>query len=85
MPHISSIDATICAADDLIYALQNPAPESQLFKLGNGKKGGIEYPRGNIQKIKPPEVPPRVPVREVFQDKLQEVNQEISQMKIASQ
>ena len=41
MPHMSSTDATICAADDLIYALHNPATESQLFKLGNGKKEAL--------------------------------------------
>ena len=38
MPQMSSMDATYHAAQDLIYALQNPTPASSLVKLVNGHK-----------------------------------------------
>ena len=38
IPQMSSIDATIHAAQDLIYSLQNTASESPLVKQGNGHK-----------------------------------------------
>ena len=38
MPQMSSMDATTHAAQDLIYALQNPAPAIALVKLGHGHK-----------------------------------------------
>ena len=38
MPKMSSTDATIYAAHDLILGLQNPAPASPLFTLGNTHK-----------------------------------------------
>ena len=37
MPQMSSMDSTYHAAQDLIYALQNPAPASPLVRLGHGK------------------------------------------------
>ena len=47
---MSSKDATFHAAQDLIYALQNPELASPVFKLGNWAQGGIEEPIRNIQK-----------------------------------
>ena len=41
IPQMSSIDETFHATHDLIYALQNKAPASQLFKLGNGHKEAL--------------------------------------------
>ena len=38
MPHMSSMDATFHAAQDLIYTLHNPEPERPLVKIGNGHK-----------------------------------------------
>ena len=85
MPNMSSKDATFHAAQNLIYALQNPAPVSPLFKLGNGNKEELMTLSELFRKTSAPAVLPRVPVREVVQEKLKEVNQERSQMKNASQ
>ena len=41
MLQMSSTDATFHAAQDLVYALQNPAPENPLIKLGNGHKEAL--------------------------------------------
>ena len=38
MPQMSSMDATYHDAQDLIYALQNPARANPLVKLGHGNK-----------------------------------------------
>ena len=38
MPQMSSMDANFHTTQDLIYALQNPALEIPLVKLGNGHK-----------------------------------------------
>ena len=38
MPQMSCMDATYHAAQDLIYAPQNPAPARPLVRLGNGHK-----------------------------------------------
>ena len=84
-PQMYSKDATFHAAQDLIYALHNQTPESQLVKLGNGHKKALRTLAVIFRKSNPPAVPPRVPVKEVFQEKLQRVNQERTQMKIASQ
>ena len=80
-----SVDATYHSAQDLIYALHNPAPAWPLVKLGNGHKEASETLAEIFRKANPPAVPPRVPVREVDQKKLQEVNQEGTQMKWAPQ
>ena len=82
---MSSKDVTSHASQDLIYALQNPAPAIPLVKLGKGNKDTLRTLAEIFGKINPPAVPLRVPVREVVQEKLQEVNQEIAQMKTASQ
>ena len=42
MPQMSSMDATYHAAQDLIYVLQNPAPEIPLVKLENGHKESLK-------------------------------------------
>ena len=39
---MSSIDANYHAAQDIIYALQNPAYASPLVKLGNGHKEALK-------------------------------------------
>ena len=85
MPQISSMDATYHAAQDLMYALQNPEPASPLVKSVNGHKEALKTLKEIFRKANPPAVPPRVPVREVGQKKLQEVNQEGTQIKSALQ
>ena len=85
MAQMSSMDATNHAAQVLVYALQNPAPEIPLVKLGNVKKEALMNLAEIYRKENPPSVPPRVPVREVGQKKLQEVNQEGTQMKSSPQ
>ena len=54
MPNMSYIHATFHAAQDLIYALQNPEPESPLEKTNKLTQVGIDYPSINIQKSHPP-------------------------------
>ena len=85
MPQMSSTDVTYHAAQYIIYALQNPAPEITLVKLGNEHKGALKNLTEIFRKENPPAVPPSLPVREVGQKKLQEVNQEGTQMKMSSQ
>ena len=41
MPLMYSTDVTIHAAQDLIYALKNPAPATLLVKLGDGNKESL--------------------------------------------
>ena len=41
MPQMSSMDATFHAAQELIYALQNPEPTIPLLKLGNLHKEAL--------------------------------------------
>ena len=41
MPNMSSIDATFHAAQDLIYALQNPTLAIPLVEPGNGHKDAL--------------------------------------------
>ena len=85
MPNMSSKDATFNTVQDLIYALQNPAPARPLVKPKDGHKEELRTLEEIFRKPIPPEVPLRVSVREGFQEKLKEVNQERSQMKSASQ
>ena len=42
MLQMSSTDVTFHAAQYLVYALQNPAPESSQVKLGNGHKEALK-------------------------------------------
>ena len=84
-PEISSIYATLHAAQDLLYALHHPEPEISLFKLGNGHKESLRTPKERSRIENPPTVLPRVTVRAVVQEKLQDVKQERDQMKTASQ
>ena len=65
------MDATYYAAQDLIYVLHNPAPESPLVKLSPGHKEALKTLADIFRKSNPPAVPLRVPVREVGQKKLQ--------------
>ena len=81
MPHMYSMDANYHAAQDLIYALQNPAPASPLVNFGNGHREALKTLADIFRKPNPPAVPTRVPVRDVGQKKLQEINQEGTQMK----
>ena len=85
IPQMSSIDATIHAAHDFIYSLQNTASASPLVKLGNGHKESFRTLSEIFRESNPLVVLPRVPVREVFQEKLQKMNQERTQIKFSSQ
>ena len=85
MPQMSSTAATIHATRDLIYAIQNTASASPLFKPGNGHKESLRTPKERSRIENPPTVLPRVTVRAVVQEKLQDVKQERDQMKTASQ
>ena len=67
MPHMSSMDATYHATQDLIYAPQSTAPASPLLKLGYVSKESLNTLDGIFRKVNPPVVPPRVLVREVGQ------------------
>ena len=77
MPKMSSKDETFHATLDLIYALQNPDPDSPLGKLGNGHKETISNLEEIFIKAIPPKVPLRFPVKNLVQKKTKEVNQEI--------
>ena len=85
MPQMSSADATIHAAQGLIYGIQNPAPAIPLVKLVNSYKESLRSLSEIFRKATPPAVPPRVQVRGAYQEKLQHVNQERYEMKNASQ
>ena len=85
MPQISSAYARIHAAQDLIYALQNPAPAIPQVKLGKIHKKSLRYLMEILRKSTPPALPLKVPVRGAYQEKLQQVNQERTQMKMSSQ
>ena len=63
MPHMSSMDATYHAAQDLMHALHNTAPESPLVKLGHGHKEALKTLTNIFRKSNPPAVPLRFPVR----------------------
>ena len=76
---MSSVDASYHAAQDLIYALHNPAPAIPLVKLGIGHKEALRTLTEIFRKANPSAVPQRVPVREVGQKKIKELNQEVNQ------
>ena len=65
MPEISNIDAKFHVTQDLIYALQNLAPENPLDKLGNGNKETLSILAEIFSKASTPAIPLRLPVREV--------------------
>ena len=81
MPKMSSTDATIHVAQDLIHALQNPEPASPLVALVNSHKEALIFLADIFGTITSPAVPPRVSVRRACQEKLQKVNQEATQIK----
>ena len=70
------MDATYHAAQDLIYALQNPAPANPFVKLGHLQKESLKTLAVIFIKGNPPALPLRVPVRELGQKRLQEMYQE---------
>ena len=84
IPKMSSTDATIHATQDLIYALQDPAPDSSSVKLVNTHNESFIEIAYIFRKETPSAVPTRVPVRGGFK-KLQQVNQERTHMKNAFQ
>ena len=61
MPNISSTDAAIHAAQDLIRALQNPAPCSSLVTLGNTHNEAMI----SLEKIFDKSTSPAIPLRVV--------------------
>ena len=64
MPHISSINTSFHATQDLIYSLHNPLPEIPIVKLVNGKNEALGTLSEIFIKSNPPAVPLMVPVRE---------------------
>ena len=85
MSLMSYMDATYHAAQDLIYALHNPALAIPLVNLGNLHNEALKTLAEIFRKANPPAVPPRVPVREVGQKKPHDMNREGNQMKRALQ
>ena len=81
MSKMSSTDATINAAHDLIHAVYNPSPDIPLLTLGNSHKEELISLAEIFGKSTSPAVPPRVPVRGAFQEKIQQVNKEETQIK----
>ena len=63
MPKMSSTDATIHAAHDLIHSLQNSESESPPVTLENTHKESLRSLSGIFVKATSPAVPPRVPAR----------------------
>ena len=84
IPKMSSIDAKFHAAQDLIYALYNPAPSIPISKLVNGNKEALRTLAEIFIKYSPPEILLRVTVGEIVKEKPKEVNQERAQLKSAS-
>ena len=72
MPQFFSTNAKIHAAQDLINALKNPAPEIPILKLGHSQKETLKYLTEIFRKTTSAAVPPRVPVRGEYQEKLQQ-------------
>ena len=81
MPKMSSTDATIHAAQDLIHALQNLAPARPLVTLVNVHKEALGFLSDIFGKATSPSVPPRVPIKEAYPEKLRHMNQEENQGK----
>ena len=63
MTKMSSKDANVHSAKDLIYALQNPSPEIPLVKLVNGHKYSFMTLSEIFRKASALAVLPRMPVR----------------------
>ena len=63
MPNMSSTDATIHAAQDLIHALQNTEPASPLVTPGNAHKEALISLEETFVKAPPPAVPLRAPIK----------------------
>ena len=54
MPQMYSMDATYHSAQDIIHALQNPAPASPLVKLGHGHNKALKTLAEILIKANPP-------------------------------
>ena len=67
---MSSTDAAIIAAQDLIHALQNPEPAIPILTLENSYKEAMRSIEYLFGKATPPTIPLRVPVRGAHQEKL---------------
>ena len=63
MPHISSMDASYHAAQDLIYELHNQAHAGPIVIIGNVHKETFNTLADIFRKANPPAGPPRVSVR----------------------
>ena len=81
MPKISSKDATIHAAQDLIHALYNTAPTSTQLTLRNAQKESLRSLAEILGKVTYPTVALRVSVSGANKEKLQQVNQEENQIR----
>ena len=81
MPKMSSTDATIHAAQDLIHALDNSSPESQLVTLGNSQKEEFISLLEILGKATSPAVPPKVPIRGSYQEKSNSFTKKKNQIK----
>ena len=71
---MSSTDAKIHPAQDLIYALQNTEPYRPLVTLGNAHKEALRSLADILEKSTNQAEPPRVPIKEVYPEKLQQVD-----------
>ena len=71
---MSSTDAMIHAAHDLIHPLHNPAPASPIVTIRNAHRGALIYLANIFGKAAPSAVPQRVPINEAYPEKLQQVN-----------
>ena len=82
---MSATYATIHATQDLIHALQNPAPVIPLVTLVNSHKEALISLAKIFGKVLAPEIPPSMPARGALHEKLQQVNQELTRINNASQ
>ena len=81
MPKMSSTDATIHSALELIHALHNLEPGIPLVTLVNLHKESLKYLAEIFAKLTSSAVPPGVTIDGAYPDKLQQVNQEEKQNK----
>ena len=72
---MSSTNAIIHAAQDLICVLKNTAPVIPLFLVEKYTQGVIEMPSRDCWKSTSLTEPPRVPVQEAYPEKIQQINQ----------
>ena len=82
---MSATDAKIHAAQDLIHALQNPAPASPLVTLAKFTQRSIDIPSIDIWKSISTSNTSEDASQGGITRKLQQVNQEVTRIKNASQ